>query len=133
MTPVFQPVQDLMRGATSALRDALRRAVLATFAGLIAAVGGAFLLWAAFIGLRMLMGPGLAALVIGLALLALAAGLLALRVQPKSVTPSPLPPKTDSPSAPPDRSADAATAAVFTAAFLLGRRLADWRGPDRTL
>lgn len=133
MTLVFQPVQDLMRGATSALRDALRRAVLSAVAGLIAAVGGAFLLGAAFMGLRMLMGPGLAALVIGLALLAVAAGLLALFAQPKTVTPSPLPPKTDSPSAPPDRSADAATAAVFTAAFLLGRRLADWRNPPRTL
>jgi hypothetical protein len=123
MNALLQPVQDLARGALDAMRAALRRGALVGAALLIATLGAAFLVFAGYIGLRFLIGPGLAALSIGAAFLALAAGVLLMArsaVPPDtSAPPLPIPPPTM-----PPRPADAATVAVFTVAFLLGRRLA---------
>ncbi len=135
MINLLQPLQDLVRefarGAADAVRAALRRVALIGVALLIAMPGVAFLIFAAFLGLRDLFGPGLAALTMGAALLALAAGVLliatrtALPAPPSAPAPQPTAPDpTPSPGP-----ADAATMAVFTAAFLLGRHLADRRGP----
>ncbi len=123
MSGVLQPMQDFAHEAVCALRAALRRGALVGMALLIATLGAAFLVFAAYIGLRFLLGPGLAALVLGLALLALAAGVLFV-ARPSGRNIAAPPPTTHPPTTPP-RPADAATMAVFTAAFVLGRRLAD--------
>jgi hypothetical protein len=75
------------------------------------------------------LGPELASLGVGTLLLALAALLARSSSTPdgqeQTEASKPLPPF--SPNAPP-QSSDPATLAVFTAAFVLGRRLADrWR------
>jgi multisubunit Na+/H+ antiporter MnhC subunit len=98
-------------------------------AATIAAVGCGFVIFAAFSGLRLLLGPELAALGVGTLLLALAALLARSSSVPddqvQTEASEPLPPTN--PTAPPQPS-DPATLAVFTAAFVLGRRLADrWR------
>jgi hypothetical protein len=126
MSPLLQPVQDLARAAACALRAALRQGALICAALLIALPGAAFLLFAGYIGLRFLVGPGLAALAIGSALLALAAGLLLLaRSVKRNVPPIAVATPQGNVKATQTTSADAATMAVFTAAFLLGRRLAE--------
>ena len=126
MTRLSQPVQDLASGAVCAVRAALRQGALVGAALLVATLGAAFLLSAGFLGLRYLLGPGLAALTMGAALLATAAGLLLMaRNVGRAVQPiAPANPET-TPPVTPAQPADAATLAVFTAAFLLGRRLAD--------
>lgn len=98
-------------------------------AAIIAVVGCGFVIFAAFSGLRLVLGPELAALGIGTLLLVLAALLArfssATAGQEQTEASEPLPPSN--PTAPP-QSSDPATLAVFTAAFVLGRRLADrWR------
>jgi hypothetical protein len=133
MTGLIQPLQLLARGTCDAARTALRRAVLIGAALLIAIMGAGFLILAAYLGLRFLLGPGLAALVLGVALLAVSAGLfLTVRAKVQIAGPQPLadPPQRQPITAPP-ASEDAATLAVFTMAFLLGRRLADRWGQDR--
>jgi hypothetical protein len=107
--------------------------VLIGAALLIAIMGAGFLILAAYLGLRFLLGPGLAALVLGAALLAVSAGMfLTVRAKVQIAGPQPLadPPQRQPITAPP-ASEDAATLAVFTIAFLLGRRLADRWGQDR--
>lgn len=107
-------------------RGMLRRVVLMSVAGLIGAVGCGFVVFAGYTALRLLIGPELSALVVGFVLLALAALLArfssvrrdALQIKEDD----PLPMK---PAAAPGQLADPATLAVFTAAFVLGRRLAD--------
>ncbi|OYU77433.1 MAG: hypothetical protein CFE32_05640 [Alphaproteobacteria bacterium PA3] len=134
-------VQGFARGAKlalhAALHAALRRALLAAAAALAGTLAAGFLVFAGFLGLQFLMGPGLAALTMGMALLALAAGLLlvARQKQPPSLgqaatpaAPSPSPSPYQCSATP--RPTEAAGLVVFTAAFLLGRRLADrWRLP----
>jgi hypothetical protein len=126
MSALLQPVQDLARGAAFAMRATLRRSALVCAALLVASLGAAFLIVAGYIGLRFLVGPGLAALIMGGALLALAAGLLFLAQSAKQIT---LPGTVANPKGPsattPPQPGEAATMAVFTAAFLLGRQLAD--------
>lgn len=99
--------------------------MLMTAAGVIGASGCGFVVFAAFAALRLLVGTELSALGIGIALLVLA-GLLARHargLEAESAKGGDLPP--DAPLSP----TDPATLAVFTAAFVLGRRLADrWRG-----
>lgn len=106
-------------------KGAVRRAALTAAAGVMGAVGCGFLLFAAFAALRLLVGPELAALGIGIVLLALAALLLRL-ARGHSAEPQPVAVVTPKAATPP---ADPITLAVFTVAFVLGRRLADrWRG-----
>jgi len=101
-------------------------------AGLAGMAGAGFVVFAAYAGLRPVFGPALAALATGALLLMLAA--LAAQL-------SGLPSLLRSPPAPADRpplpvpvlipsgtlSSPAATMAVFTAAFVLGRNVADRR------
>jgi hypothetical protein len=121
--------QALARRFGDCARATLRRGALLAAAAIIAAVGCGFVIFAAFAGLRLLLGPELAALGIGTLLLALAALLARSSSTPdgqeQTEASEPLP--AFSPTAPP-QSSDPATLAVFTAAFVLGRRLADrWR------
>jgi hypothetical protein len=106
-------------------RAAIKPAVVreAPAASRIALPGAAFLLVAAFLGLRTLLGAGLAALILGLSLLALAAGVLLVG---RGAAPSlPAPPLWTAPPVAAPRPADLATMTVFTTAFMLGRRLAE--------
>lgn len=132
MSILLQPLQDLARGASCAVRAALWRAALIGAALLIASVGAGFLMFAAYLGLRHLTGPLPTALIMGAALLAVAAGIL-LWAQSAKRTAWPL--AKVNPQAPltprPPRPADAATMAVFMAAFLLGRSLAADRASRR--
>jgi hypothetical protein len=116
--PLFDNLmQELSRGA----RATVQRGALMAAVGAIGAVGCGFVIFSAFASLRLLVGPELAALGVGMTLLALAAVLAGLALgagagtQPDAalLPPAPLP------------AADPATVAVFTAAFVLGRRLAD--------
>jgi hypothetical protein len=123
MNGLLQPAQDLARGAICAMHAALRRGARVGLALLIALPGAAFLLVAAFLGLRTLLGAGLAALILGLSLLAVAAGVLLVG---RGAVPSlPAPPLWTAPPVAAPRPADLATMTVFTTAFMLGRRLAE--------
>lgn len=109
-------------------RGMLRRAALLSAAGLIGAVGCGFVVFAGFAALRLAIGPELSALAVGVALLVLAVVLARFSLIPGAelrVTEGDLPPLK--PSAAPVRPADPATLAVFTTAFVMGRRLADRR------
>ena len=118
-------MEALVSGFGRKAKGAVRRAALSAVAGVIAAIGCGFLLFAAFAALRLLVGPELAALGIGIVLLALAALLLRL-VRGHSAEPLPVAVVAPKVAAPP---ADPITMAIFTVAFVLGRRLADrWRG-----
>lgn len=126
MTRGHLPLIDtLVSGLGRGARAAVRRAAIVAAAGVLAAVGCGFVVFAAFATLRLLVGPELAALVCGVIFLALAALLLRL-VQRPPVVAQPIA------AAPPPMAAattDPATLAIFTVAFVLGRRLADrWRG-----
>lgn len=119
----------LARGLGHGARAALRHAALMTAAAVMGAVGCGWLMFAVFAALRLWIGPELAALGIGNALLVLAV-LLGLFAQGPRVRAA-NPPDA---AAPPPRLAlpptpiDPATLAVFTAAFVLGRRLANRPG-----
>lgn len=127
MTSLFQPVEMLAREAGDAARAALWRVALIIAALLIASLGAVFLIFAVYLGLRFLFGPGLAALSMGTGLLAMAAGVfLIARGRVPKAGPKPVAdPGQIRASARHPESADAATIAVYTAAFLIGRRLAD--------
>lgn len=122
MTSLWQPVQELARGAVLSLRAALRRGALIGVAGLIALVGAGFLVFAGYLGLRFLLGPEWAALAMGAALLILSGGVF---LMARATPPPPAPPQPTPQDAPSPQPIDAASMAVFTAAFLLGRRLAE--------
>lgn len=128
MNRLLPPFQDLARGAACAVRAALRRAALTGAALLIGALGAAFGVLAVFLGLSLVMGSALAALTMGAALLATAAvlGLIA-REAGRTTHPVTPPPQANRDTSPPT-AANTATIAVFTAAFLLGRRLTNRRG-----
>ena len=110
----------------TAARGLARRAALMLAAGLVGAVGCGFLGHAGFAGLRLVVGPELAALIMGIACLVIAAVLASAasgeRQARATGQPGPVP---ASPADIPPR--DPVTMAVFTAAFVLGRRLADRR------
>jgi peptidoglycan/LPS O-acetylase OafA/YrhL len=126
MSGLLQPVQDFARGAVGAARVALRRGAWQGAALFIALVGAGFLLAAAFIGLRDWLGPTMAALTLGGALLVLATAVLLVG---RRVVPSvPAPPVWTPLPVPQPRPSDVATMTVFTTAFMLGRRLAERRG-----
>lgn len=135
MNNLLQPFQDLARGAACSMRAALRRGALIGAALLIATLGASFLVFAGFLWLRFLFGPGVAALILGTALLGIATGVLLLagnaeRIVPpiddadQQATPQTLVQVTSF------QPADTATMAVFTAAFLLGRHLARQHDPS---
>lgn len=126
MTPLLRPVQELACGAALSLRATLRRGALLSLAGLIALLRAGFLVFAGYLGLRPLLSPDWAAFALGAALLVLAGGvlLMARTTAPPPATPQPTPIAT------PPQPFDAASMAVFTVAFLLGRQLADrWGTP----
>lgn len=132
MNFLFQPVQSVVRGA---VRAALRQGALIGAALLASILGVGFLIFAGYLGLRFLLGPGGAATVMGAVLLALAAGLLMIGNRAgRTVQPNVLAPARQTPSqATAPRPGDAAAMAVFSAAFLLGRRLADqWASSRNT-
>ena len=132
MNRLLPLVQDLAGGLARALRAALWRSALIGVAGLLAGLAIGFLGLAAFLGLKTLMGPGLAALSMGAILLAMAAGVMVLAsvLRPKTPKPAPVSSPQTKPSSPPSAPMKAASFCVFTAAFLLGRRLASQRGPS---
>lgn len=133
MIGLIQPLQVLAREAGDATRAALRRTALIGVALLIATMGAGFVVLAAYLGLRLVLGPVLAALFLGVALLAVSAGLF-LTVQakaPKAKPKSFADPRQRQPITVPPAPADATTMAVFTVAFLIGRRLADRWGQAR--
>lgn len=128
MNRFLPPFQDLARGAACAVRADLRRAALTGAALMIGALGAAFGVLAVFLGLSLVMGSALAALTMGAALLATAAvlGLMA-RDMGHTAYPVTQPPQANRDTSPPT-AANTATIAVFTAAFLPGRRLTNRRG-----
>jgi hypothetical protein len=109
-------IRQILRPVQEAGRSLLIRAAMLSAAGFIGAVGCGFVLLAAYLGLRLLVGSELAALLVGVTLLAVAAGLAALgrgRVKaPEAPIPEPASPQ------------DPVSMAVFTAAFVLGRYIA---------
>lgn len=134
MILTLQPLQTLARGVVCALRDTLRRHALVGAALLIAALGAGFLVFAAFLGHLSGPGPGLAAMVTGAAALAVARGLLRIaRTAGRSRRPGArVADPQECPHTAPPGPADAAIVAVFAAAFLPGRQLADWWDPSST-
>ena len=133
MTGLFQPVEMLAREAGHAARAALRRAALISAAVLVASLGAGFLIFAAYLGLCHLLVPWLAAAVMWGVLLALAlAVFLIARAKAPGARPEPrADPGQRRASTTQAEPVDATTIAVFTAAFLIGRHLADRWGQSR--
>lgn len=127
MSGQFQPFKLLAREAGHIARAALRRGALISVAVLIATLGLGFLLFATFVGLRDLLGPGIAALVMGAALLVFAVTLVLIARGPGPGIKTSVPAHTPQgyPITQTSTATDAATTAVFVAAFLLGRQLSD--------
>lgn len=96
-------------------------------AGLIGVAGGGFMVLAGFAALRLVLGTELSALVVGMVLLVLAAILarssLSAGQKVKGKEPTDRPAIKHSSAA--LQPTDPATLAVFTVAYVLGRRLAD--------
>ena len=130
MPGLIQPFKLLAREAGDAARAVLLRGALIAIAGLTAVLGIGFLLFAAYVGLRDLLGPGLAALVMGAALLVLAATLILIN-RKSGQRIKPIVPAGPLQEQPPHPATDAATTTVFVAAFLLGRQLSDRWGQSR--
>jgi hypothetical protein len=130
-------IPGLLHSAQASLHE-LGRSARALFwrgafmavAGLIGAAGFGFVVFAGYAALRSRLGPELSALLIGVTLIALAAALVWIagsdRRQQAVKAVVQLPPIAPDP-APSQPAADPATMAVFTAAFVLGRNLADRR------
>ncbi len=133
MTGLFQPVEILAREAGNAARAAFLRVALIGAAAMVAVLGAGFLIFAAYLGLCYLLAPGLAAVAMGSALLAAAGGVF-LIARGKLRRDKPIPradPDQRRASARRAEPTDATTIAVFTAAFLIGRHLADRWGQSR--
>jgi hypothetical protein len=131
LSGMFTPAGVLAREAGEVMRGFLWRGAPAAAEGLIGLVGAGFVVFAGYAALRPVAGPALAALVTGVVLILLAYGLAWLLRsldpdrRPRAVVPpSALPPAAPAARRPPE---DAATMAAFTAAFVLGRWLADKR------
>lgn len=118
----FQPLQALIGTARQTLRTLLWRGALLAVAALIGTVALGFLLYAGFAALWLALGPGVAALVMGTGLLLVAAVVVVIAAR---FAPPPEPVAAVPPVVP--KTADAASMAVFTAAFVIGRYLADRR------
>lgn len=127
---LFHPAQVWACALGNSARALLRRGALLTVAGLIGAVGCGFVVFAGYAALRPFIGPELSALVTGITLLVLASGLVWYSgiADPKRPVERPVGLAPDGPApVPPQPAVDPTTIAVFTAAFVLGRRLADRR------
>lgn len=129
---LFSPAGVMAREAGEAARGFLWRGAPAAAEGLIGLVGAGFVIFAGYAALRPVTGPALAALVTGVVLIVLAVGLAWLsryldpaRRQRAAGPPPPLLPAAPAARPQPE---DAASMAAFTAAFVLGRWLADRRG-----
>ena len=121
-----QEVARSTAAVRAACRVALTKAGLGLAAGLAALAGSGFLLAAAYGALGRALGYSSAGLILGAVLVAVAAGLgfaartLGPRRQPAAAIEAALAlPRTAAPSAP----VDLAPMAVFTAAFVLARRI----------
>lgn len=125
-------LQALARGTSHAARTVLRRGTLAAAIGLTALVGVGFIVFAAYIAMRPALGPAFSALLTGASLIGLAAATAAVCGQ-VTLPSKPQPPAESQhalrqgPLATLPRTAEATTMAVFTVAYVLGRRLADRR------
>jgi hypothetical protein len=118
----------MAREAGEAARGFLWRGAPAAAEGLIGLVGAGFVIFAGYAALRPVTGPALAALVTGVVLIVLAVGLawLSSYLDPARRQRAAGPPPPLQPAARPQPE-DAASMAAFTAAFVLGRWLADNR------
>jgi hypothetical protein len=130
---LFSPAGTIAREAGEAARGFLWRGVPAAAEGLIGLVGAGFVIFAGYAALRPVTGPALAALVTGVVLIVLAMLLARLSgyfdpARKAKADPSPPVAQPPDPAVRP-RPEDAATMAAFTAAFVLGRWLADHRRP----
>jgi hypothetical protein len=121
----------MARDAGEAARGFLWRGAPAVAEGLIGLVGTGFVVFAGYAALRPVTGPALAALATGAVLIALAVVLARLsghldtsRRPGEAGAQNPVQPSA---SATPPQPQDAVTMAAFTAAFVLGRWLADNR------
>lgn len=121
----------MAREAGEAARGFLWRGAPAAAEGLIGLVGTGFVVFAGYAALRPVIGPALAALATGAVLIALAVLLARLsghldtsRSPEEAGARNPVQPPA--PATPPQPQ-DAVTMAAFTAAFVLGRWLADNR------
>ncbi len=121
------PAQLLTRAIGKIARNALWQGGRLLAAVLSGTAGLGFVIYAAFASLRLAVGPELAALVTGAVLLGIAAVLarsfgwpgVSQQTKPPAATPAPAAGPAPNPGG------DAATLAVFTLAFVLGRQLAD--------
>jgi hypothetical protein len=129
ITRLFPTLGAMVSASGNAVRHLLFQRALLSAAGLIGAAGFGFMVIAGFAALRLVVGLELAALIVGAILLALAAALVRFSLlaccKAQDTKPGGLPPSEPSPA--PVQSPDPVTLAVFTAAFVLGRRLADRR------
>lgn len=128
---LFSSAGTIAREAGDAARGFLWRGAPAAAEGLIGLVGAGFLIFAGYAALRLVTGPALAALVTGAVLIVLAVVLARLsghfdpaRKAKADGSPPVAQPPDPAARPPPD---EAATMAAFTAAFVLGRWLADRR------
>ena len=124
------PSLGLLVGASGgAARGLLLRGALMSAAGLIGIAGTGFVIFAGFAALRLVLGTEISALVVGAALLALAGVLVrfSLVAGQKAQVKKPLDLPPLKPSPVPLPPTQPTTLAIFTAAFVLGRRLADQR------
>jgi membrane-associated phospholipid phosphatase len=117
-------LQNTLRSVEKSTQDAARKLVWQILLGLsgclvgLAALG--FLTASAFLTLSTAVGPELAALFVGIGLVFLAVGLLALALRPRinpNVVDTPIPPPEASGAEVPN----IATTVAFTAAFVLAR------------
>jgi hypothetical protein len=110
--------------ARNSARRAMRQGLALSLGCLIGAVGLGFLTAAAFLALETELGAATAALVVGLAFLIMAVGVLALaQRRPLGLPPTGATPPRPAAEAPPPPNPAALVA--FTAAFVLARYLTD--------
>lgn len=119
---MLPPFQGLAREASALARGFVWPYLQVGLALLIGVAGGGFLLWAAFYGLWHLFGPGPAGLILGGLLVGLALLLIwkPLGLSAYTAHEPPPPPASDA-----EPGEDVARVAAFTAAFVLGRYVAD--------
>jgi hypothetical protein len=121
-------VDDIVHGFVRAVRKDAGKlwlpVLLAMAGGLAGTAGAAFLTAWAYLTLSMTVGHRPAALLIGLGLTLLAAGLLAL-AKARLSKKTPASPPVDQTEAPATGVADLASQIVFTAAFVLARSLGE--------
>jgi hypothetical protein len=128
---LLSPAGTMAREAGEAVRGILWRGAPAAAEGLIGLIGTGFVVFAGYAALRPVTGPALAALTTGVVLIALAVMLARLsghfdpsRKASEAGAQHSVPPPAPATRPQPQ---DAVTMAAFTAAFVMGRWLADTR------